>query len=379
MNAKIIGGGILLLVGVAITLATVKIHTVRGDEIGVLETWGDGVQDEPLLPKTYIWVPGFNKTPKNYSVSQQVFVMNNNDSSEFAEGRDADAYSVQSAEGQDMTISLTVQWRRDPLKVVDLHKTVRDNIEERLIRPEVMRVVKDQATTRTALEAYSGQGLVSLQSDIEDLLTDETSDLRARGVIIDTFVIEKIELDPEYIKEIKLRQVAVQARLKNIEQTKAAEAAAEKAKAEAQADYEKQIVEAKRDKERGVLEAEKRAQQEVLAAEAAAKKVELAAIAEKNRNIAVAEGEKEAGLLRAQAIIAVGNAEAEAIKQKMNAYAGSGSDKYVQMQVAGSMAEAFKGITGYLPESMNITVLSEQFSKGINVLANPSTLTPPSD
>lgn len=231
-----------------------------------------------------------------------------------------------------------------------------------------MNIVKNQATLRTALEAYSGEGLVKLQQDIlKDLQSDHELNAYIR---IDSFVIEHIGLDAKYTSEIVARQVAVQERLKNIEQTKAAEAAADKAKALAQADYEKQIVEAKRDKEKGILSAEQAAQQKVLAAEADAKQVALQAEAEKNRNVLIAQGEREAAENRAKAILALGQAEAEAKKLQLSAYAVPGADAFVKIQVATQMAEAFKNIKGYLPENMSVNLLSDQYTKGVNLLVS---------
>ena len=191
-------------------------------------------------------------------------------------------------------------------------------------------------------------------------------------MLIDNFVIENISLDPNYVEQIKLKQVAVQTRLRNIEETKAAEAAADRAKAVAQADYEKAIVEAKRDKDRGILNAEREKQEAILAAEASAEQVELQAEAEKIRNVLEAEGKKEAGILEAQGILALGQAEAEATRLKLEAYISEGADSYVSIQVAGSMAEAFSGIKGYLPESMSVNLLAEQFDQGVSLLVNPS-------
>lgn len=381
INIKTLFGGIALFAALVITLVLVNWETVRGYEIGVKETWGEGVIDDPLQPGVHWMWPAYSQKIYKYPVNQQVFVMNDN-KEEFAEGRDADAYEVQSADQQTMWISLTVQWRIDPLKIVDLHKTVRDAIEERLIRPEVMLTVKNAATKRTALEAYSGEGLVALQSEIEEKLRAEDGELRSRGIIVDTFVIERIKLDPEYTAEIKAKQVAIQKTLRNKEEEKAAIAAAAKAKAEAQADYEKQVVEAERDKARGILEAEKAAQQKVLAAEAAkkqtvlaaeaaAEQVKLAADAEKARNVLTAEGEKEAGELRAQAILALGQAEAEATKLKLQAYAVDGADAYVTIQVAENMRGAFQNIAGYVPQDMTVNVLSESFMKGVGLVVDP--------
>jgi regulator of protease activity HflC (stomatin/prohibitin superfamily) len=366
---------VVVLSMVAILFAAfmfVKIRKVSGHELGVLETWGEGVQAEPLTPKTHFFFPGFTNSVYNYDMGMQLYVMNDKDNrEEVAEGRKSDAYVVQSKDQQDMRISLRVQWLRRPEKVVDLHKVARDQVEERILRPRLLNVVKNQATLRTALEAYSGEGLVKLQSDI---LRDLQSDPELNQYLkIDSFVVEHIGLDKDYTKEIVARQVAVQERLKNIEQTKAAEAAADKAKAVAQADYEKILVEARRDKEKGILDAEKTAQQQILAAEAAAKQVALQAEAEKNRNVLIAQGEREAAENRAQAILALGEAEAEAQKLKLSAYAVPGADAFVKIEIAKSFASGVQNIKGYLPERMNVNLLADQYANGINVLVNGGT------
>jgi len=342
----------------------VNFKTIRGDEVAVKETWTQGVVDEVFPPKTYLLFPAFTQKLYPYKISQEVYVMND-DPNDYAEGRTKDSYLVQSSDQQDMRISLAIQWRRDPLKIVELHKTVRDNVEEKILRPELQRIVKDKATIRTALEAYSGVGLVSLQNDILAALRDSKGELSKRGVLVDNFVIQHIGLDPTYVKEITERQVAIQARLKNIEQTKAAEAAAEKAKAEARANYERMVVEADRDKQVGILSAEKDAEQQVLAAQAA-----------KTRTVLAAEGEKEAGELRAQAITSIGRAEAEAIRQKMTAYSAAGSENFVKMEIAKSLSSAYQNISGYLPSDMNVMLLSENYQGAVSLLANPPSSKP---
>ena len=362
---SLIATGVVVVVLLLASVFIVDIETVQGNEIGVKETWSGGVLPDPLQPKTYVLFPGFTQKVFKYDLSSQVFVMNDQSNDSYGEGRRRDSYLVQSSEGQDMRISLNIRWRRDPAHIVDLHKTVRENVEEKILRPELMRVVKDQATTRSALDAYSGEGLVKLQSDISAALMAPEAELRKRGVIVENFVIEHIGLDPSYVEQIKARQVAVQSRLRAIEETKAAEAMAEQAKAEAQAAYERAVVDAQRDKDVGVLQAEKMAQQQVLDAGAAAQRVELAAKADKNRNVLAAEGEQEAALLRAQAIKALGEAEAEATRLKLSAYSAEGSEAFVRIEVAKSMSSAFQNIDGYLPQDMTVNLLSDSFLRAV--------------
>jgi len=375
--------GVIILVLLAVSMMLVDIVTVEGNEVGVMETWGEGVVPQWLPPKTYVLIPGFMKRIFKYDVSSQVFVMNDvTGDVEFARGRERDSYLVQSREGQDMRISLNVRWRLDEAKIVDLHMTVRGLFEEKLLRPAIMRVVKDEATTRTAIEAYSGDGLVQLQTDIFNALSSPSSELRQRGILIENFVLETIGLDREYVGEIKSRQVAIQRELRAREETKAALAEAERAKAEAQAAFEKAVVDAKRDKEVGILEFQKKAEQEVLSAEAQKKKtvldaeasaarVELAAGAEKTRLVLLAEGEKEAAMLNAQAIEAIGKAEAEATRLKLSAYSAQGADAFIRVEVARHMSEAFKNISGYLPQDMKVNLLSESFLKAVGMVADP--------
>jgi regulator of protease activity HflC (stomatin/prohibitin superfamily) len=359
---SLVVAGLVLVCLIVASIFIVDISTVEGNELGVKETWDGGVLADSLQPKTYVLFPGFTQKVFKYDMSSQVFVMNDQATDTYGEGRRRDSYLVQSSEGQDMRISLNIRWRRDPDFVVNMHKTVRGNVEEKILRPELMRVVKDQATTRTALDAYSGEGLVKLQSDISSKLMSPEAELRKRGVIVENFVIEHIGLDPVYVEQIKAKQVAVQERLRAIEETRAAEARAEQAKAEAQAAYEKAVVDAKRDKEVGILGAQK------LAEQAAAKRVEFAATADKNRNVLAAEGEQQAALLRAQAIEALGKAEAEATRLKLSAYSAEGSEAFVRIEVSKSMAEAFKNIDGYLPQDMTVNLLSDSFLRAVEAV-----------
>lgn len=350
---------VLLIVVFALA---VEIHTVKGNEMAVLETWNGGVQDEPFAPKTYVRTPGFMYTFYNYDMSSQVYVMNDTPSTEeFAQGREKDSYEVPSSEGQDMNISMNVTWRLDPDRLVHLHKTVRKDFDEKVLRPALLRHVKDQTTVQKAIVAYSGVGLVELQANIFAALSNLEGDVRQKGIIVDNFVIERIKLDPAYIGQIKAKQVAVQRELRAKQEEKAALAEAQRAKADAQADYETQLVAALRDKDMGILKAEKAKQERVLAAEA-----------EKQEQVLRAEGEKESGVLKAEAIKAIGEAEAYAQKVKLQAYAVDGADNFVKIEVANALAQGFQNIDGYLPADMQINVLTDSFMNSLSAVMGGS-------
>lgn len=354
-----VGVGVFLLLLLGFLFS--KVVTVGGNEVGVMETWFGGVQADPLPPRTYMCYPW--QTIYKYSIANKVFVMNDiAGDSEPHNGRERDSYLVQSKDSQDMHLSLQTQWRVDAEHVVSLHKTVGvKGIEEVVMRPALLRIVKDEATTREAIEAYAGAGLVKLQQDIEKDLSDPAGELRAKGIIVDSFVIEHIRLDEDYVAQIKARQVAIQKEQRAVQEEKAAQAEALKAKAEAQAELNRAVVKAESDKQVQVLKAEAENEQEILKAEAEAKKVVLAA-----------QAEKDSGELKAASILAIGKANAESEKLKFSAYSAEGADIYARIQVANSLGNSLSGIKGYLPENMNVYTLGESFMKAVENIVRPT-------
>lgn len=223
-------GLILVILLIVVGLILFKLETVKGNEMAILETFGGGVQADPLMPKTYFYFPGFFYHVYAYDMSAQVYVMNDKpmEQEKVAAGREKDAYRVQSSDQQDMHFSINIRWRLAPEHLVHYHKTVREHPEEKVIRPFVLRCIKDEATVRKATDAYSGMGLVQLQQAIDKKLCDPDSDLRKHGIIVENFVIEEITLDPKYVEEIKARQIAMQKELRAVQEEKAAMAEAQK-------------------------------------------------------------------------------------------------------------------------------------------------------
>lgn len=344
---KLITIGVILFVAMILVFFNVDYVKIHGNELGIKETWTEGVVNQVYPPKYYLLGPGSKMYA--YDASVQVYEM-----------KGENAYKVQSSEGQDMTIALNLRWRIDPAKLVDIHKTVRTEIPDKLIRPTVMRVVKDEATRLRAIDAYSGEGLVKLQAAIQSDLTgagNEGQELAKRGIIVENFVIEHIELDPNYIAEIKLKQIATQRQLRLVEEQKAADADALVAKAKAQSDLNKQVVEAQRDKEVTVL-----------TAEAANEKIILAAKAEQQKLILEAEGNKEKMILEAAGTLAKGQAEAQAKKLLLEAWAVPGAESFVKVEIAKSLADGFKNIQGYLPGNISINTLSGNFMEALSTI-----------
>ena len=382
---KLIVIGIAVLIIAIIGITSVSMVTVHGNEVGVKETWSGGVNTNVFSPKTY-WL-SLNEKMYTYDVSSQVFVMNDKENhTEGTKGRATpDAYKVPSAEGQTMTISLILRYHIDPTQIVQLHKSVRNNIEEKMIRPAVMRVVKDEATQMKAVDAYSGPGLALLQKKIQDALSggaeEETAgkELRRQGIVVENFVIEHIELDPEYISQIKAKQVAQQKQLALAEQQKAETAQSLVASATAMADFNKKLVESQQVATNLVIQAQAENEKLVIAATAQARQQVIAAKAAAEANIAQAEasmktqqleadGKKAAMIAVAEGTMAQGKAEAVAKELMLKAYAVPGSENWVKVEVAKQIGAAFGNIKGYLPSDMKVNLLTDNFNKSVDAM-----------
>lgn len=358
MKTKVIIIGVFAVIALIVSLTAVNVETVEGNQLGIKETWGDGVVNEVLQPKTYFLFPGWSQKIFTYDASVQMFVMNDKAGQhEKGVGRENDSYVVQSAEGQDMTISMNLRWRFDPKKLVLIHTTVREHVEEKLIRSVLMRVVKDAATTRKATDAYSGSGLVQLQAEIQRELVKTNSEFAERGIIVENFVIEQIRLDPKYIDEIKQKQVATQRQLRAVEERLASDAEALVAKAKAQADLNKQVVEAERDKQVGILKSQMLYTNQVLQAEG-----------QRQQLILEAEGAKLAAIAKAEGVLAMGKAEATAKELLLKAWAVPGAEAFTKVEIAKSVADGFKNIQGYLPGDMHINTLAGSFVEAIEAI-----------
>lgn len=371
----IIGVGGVFVIVALLFLFVVRFKSIDGNELGVLRGVG-GVKKDPVTPGL-TWYCPFTSDLYIANIGQQRFVMDDVDGKvdKHSSGRERDTFVVRSVDNQDMSITLGVLWRRDPTRVVDQQSLIGDVSDdtvfvERVLRQPVMTVTKNKLTALKAIEAYSGAEHVAAQNDIEKTLK-EFPEFKHYGVIIEQFVFE-VKLEDSYTKPIKERQVAVLQQTAYAQQQITAMAKAEVAKADAMADYEKQVVEATRDKQVALLKAEQLQQNVVLAAKAEAEKMVLASKAEAEKMVVAAQAEKDSSLLRAEATRAEGQAKTDIQKLQYSAYSAPGADTFAKIEIAKSLAEAYKGVQGFIPEGMSISTLAENFQKGVGIVVDPT-------
>jgi len=349
----------ILGVGVASVLLFVAFFSVfnwtqvQGNERLVIQNWKTGILDEVIGEGTFFYMP-ITTTPYRYVVGTDKFIMGR---AEFYSGTGHDTVDYPpftittggTGKEQPATFSVTLQYRLDPNKLIALHRMSQNNYEDLVIKPALTRIISDLATQKTVLEFYSGAGRVELQFNIEDAIRKHPL-LAEVGIWVETFVIDDIKLDTEYVAEITGRQLATQKTLRAIEETKAAEEVARKVEAEAQADKLKKIVEAEAEKE-----------QRIRAAQASAEEVRLAAIAAGEKVRVTAEADRFMKEQNAKGLLAQGLAEAEVAEKVRDArYKGEAGARYAAVEIENARVELFKNmsIQGVVPEGTLMTIIN---------------------
>jgi len=326
---------------------------VKGNERLVTQNFRTGVSQEIVSSGTFFYVP-LTTTVYKYNVGTEKFIMGNK---ELYNGKGSDfvdypAYTITTGgngKEQPATFSVTLQYRLDPTKLVALHNKAQNSYEDLIIKPALTRIISDQATILSVLDFYSGTGRVDLQRNIEKAIS-EHPELSGAGIMVETFVIDSIDLDKAYVEEITGRQLASQKKLRAVEETRAAEEVAKRVEAEAEADKLKKIVEADAAK-----------QQRVKAAEASASEVELAAKADATKVKAAAEASRFQKEQDARGLLAQGTAEAEVAQKKAAAkYSGEAGARQAQVEIELARVDMFKNmkIDGVLPEKTILTIIN---------------------
>jgi hypothetical protein len=323
------------------------IQTIEGNERAVVQHWNDGVLPELWQPGTTFY-NGITTTPYVYHIGAQRFIM--------GEGRDADVGPFKVTTGgegneQPAIFYSTLQYSLNTSKLVQLHNKCNYRCESSVIKNTLTRLISDTATQQKVLDFYSGAGRKALQDSIEQAIRTHPA-LVNIGIVVENFVFDRIVLDSEYVGKIAARQLAYQDKLKNIQETAAAEEAAKKTEALAEADKLKKIVEAEAKKQQRIKAAEAQAQEVELAAKADATKIKEQAAADRFRKEQDAKG-----------LLAQGLAEARVAEAKRNSkYSGVSGLRKAQVEIARARVGLFQNmaIKGVLDKDVALTIINNK-------------------
>lgn len=351
---KYLVGGIVSVIATVLFLTYgLSVVSIKGDQRAVVQDWQEGVLNDIWVDKTHFYIKLFTE-PTVYKIGSEKFIMGKD---KFYSGTGADVVDYPAFEittggpGQEQpaTFSMTLNYRLDPTKLITLHSKARSEYEDLVIKPALTRIISDMATPKTVLQFYSGEGRVNLQKEVEAAIASYPS-LSEVGIIVETFVIDDISLDEDYVAEITGRQLATQKKLRAIEEAKAAQEVAKRVEAEAEAEKLKRLVRAEALKQESIKAAEAENESRILAAKAHAQEIKEKASAERFRKEQDAKG-----------LLAQGMAEAKVAEAKRDSkYKGESGERQMLVEVSKSRTELFKNmkVQGILDKDVALTIIN---------------------
>jgi len=168
--------------------------------------------------------------------------------------------NAQTMDGQQVIIKYTVLFRLPPQQAVKIVQNVgrTEAVVENVIKAHSRNLARLWAQNYTAEDLYSGEGIFNYEMKVQEELAGE---LEKYGVILESFLVRKVEFDEDYIRAIEQQQIAQEsietasyeaeaARYKKEEQIRLAEADAERIKLQAAAEAERIRLQAAAEAER---------------------------------------------------------------------------------------------------------------------------------
>ena len=318
----------LVISALMITLMTtgcVNCAEIDGNEVAVIETTS-GPEKHTLGPGLHV-LTGIRNDVFKYPINDQTFVMGRR--SEKAEGDpseiDDGELVVKTRDSQKVWVSFTLRYSLDRSKIIypcvdadgkpngsncGIHVEARDSYEQTWIRPEISRIVKDLASVYTAKDIYAAK-----RKDFNDGIErglEDNRDLGQKGIMVKTFVLDLVRLEPTYEKAISDTMLQEQLKEKATKEAEASKQAAIAAREKAQANVEI---------------------------------VTQTAEAEKQKRVKAAEAERYEREQEAIGLLAKGKAQAEVAKlNRESTYAGVAGERKMRVEMAKSYAEAAKGL-----------------------------------
>jgi len=147
---------------------------------------------------------------------------------------------AQSSDLQEITVHIAVNHHVDPDLAAEVYQTVGLDYEATVIEPAVLQLVKQEVGLVKAVDFAQNRQLLS--QNIQTALTEQ---LAVYGVVVEFVNIEDAVFDPDFIKAVKDKVIAVEEATKQENLIAAEEAKKQQVILQAEAEEQKKLIEAR--------------------------------------------------------------------------------------------------------------------------------------
>ncbi len=241
----IVGIVFLALLGL---LALLLAYTpIQYGTVGLVKRFG-GLTGEVFEPGLHWRIPFVDQIVTLPTIVQSYETSDNPDIS----GADYTDYPVtaQTVDGQQINVKYTVLFRVPSDQAVNIAENVGRprEIVENIVKARSRNLARLWAQNYRAEDLYSGEGVFAYETAVQEALQNE---FQQYGLLLDDFLVRKVDFDEEYVRAIEQQQIAQEAietaryqseaaEYEKERQIRLAQAEAERIKLTAQADAERQ-------------------------------------------------------------------------------------------------------------------------------------------
>ena len=162
-----------------------------------------GLEDTPRNEGLSFLIPAI-ESPIFYDVRTQTYTM----ASVRTEGnvQGDDALRVLSADGQQISLDVSVRYRLNPDGVAHLHQATGSRYLDKVIRPEVRTVVRNELALHRAISVFSDER-EAIQTAIEAQLTEKFAN---NDLILQDVFLRNVKFSERFQTAIEQKQIAEQ-------------------------------------------------------------------------------------------------------------------------------------------------------------------------
>ena len=183
----------LAALGLIPLLAGLSIAVVPAGSAGVRVSQISGTLPETLYPGLHLVVPLVQKV-ETYDLRDQIF-----ETTMLAESKAGDALRVQTKEGLELGLAVTVRFRLDPHRLAFVHANLPQPVEKELVPPVVASAFRDLTPRYLVRELFATK-----RDEIRRAAaTAITQKLAPDAVIVKEVILRDIQLPAEYAKGLE--------------------------------------------------------------------------------------------------------------------------------------------------------------------------------
>jgi len=214
----------LVALAVAAVVLPALVVTPPGHRAAIY-TLGDGVSDVERGEGLSLVIP-YAQTARMVNVRTQVY----KNPEVFAQSQDL----------QEITVHVAVNYHIDPDQAAEIYQDIGLDYENTVIGPAVLQLVKEEVGLVKAVDFA-----LSRQQMARDVETALTTQLNVYGIVIEFVNIEDAVFDPDFIKAVKEKVIAVEEAAEQLNLIEAERAKKQQVILQAEAQEQKRLIEAR--------------------------------------------------------------------------------------------------------------------------------------